>query len=291
MPELPEVEVTRRQIAPVLVGRTFARVRTTKPSYFFITPPEKLKRGLEGRTVRALARRGKYLLADLDGGAQLLLHLGMTGQLFSSGVTSVRLLSAAARAALAPEQQRRFEPDLHTHLRLSFADDGPEVFFRDVRKFGKVQLLAAGEPSERLAKLGVDALELTGNALFESTRGRVVAIKSLLLDQAVVAGAGNIYADEALFLASVRPTRRARAVKRDECERIAGQLKRVLLRSIETGGSSISDYVSPDGSDGAYQDERRVYARTGEPCQKCGTKIKRIVIGQRSAHYCASCQR
>ena len=291
MPELPEVEVTRRQIAPVLVGRTFARVRTTKPSYFFITPPEKLKRGLEGRTVRALARRGKYLLADLDGGAQLLLHLGMTGQLFSSGVTSVRLLSAAARAALAPEQQRRFEPDLHTHLRLSFADDGPEVFFRDVRKFGKVQLLAAGEPSERLAKLGVDALELTGNALFESTRGRVVAIKSLLLDQAVVAGAGNIYADEALFLASVRPTRRARAVKRDECERIADQLKRVLLRSIETGGSSISDYVSPDGSDGAYQDERRVYARTGEPCQKCGTKIKRIVIGQRSAHYCASCQR
>lgn len=291
MPELPEVEVTRRQIAPVLVGRTFARVRTTKPSYFFITPPEKLKRGLEGRTVRALARRGKYLLADLDGGAQLLLHLGMTGQLFSSGVTSVRLLSAAARAALAPEQQRRFEPDLHTHLRLSFADDGPEVFFRDVRKFGKVQLLAAGEPSERLAKLGVDALELTGSALFESTRGRVVAIKSLLLDQAVVAGAGNIYADEALFLASVRPTRRARAVKRDECERIAGQLKRVLLRSIETGGSSISDYVSPDGSDGAYQDERRVYARTGEPCQKCGTKIKRIVIGQRSAHYCASCQR
>lgn len=291
MPELPEVEVTRRQIAPVLVGRTFARVRTTKPSYFFVTPPEQLKRGLEGRTVRALARRGKYLLADLDGGAQLLLHLGMTGQLFSSGVTSVRLLSAAARAALAPEQQRRFEPDLHTHLRISFADDGPEVFFRDVRKFGKVQLLAPGEPSERLAKLGVDALELTGSALFESTRGRVVTIKSLLLDQAVVAGAGNIYADEALFLASVRPMRRARAVKRDECERIADQLKRVLLRSIETGGSSISDYVSPEGIDGAYQDERCVYARTGEPCQKCGTKIKRIVIGQRSAHYCASCQR
>lgn len=290
MPELPEVEVTRRQIAPVLVGRTFARVRTTKPSYFFITPPEKLKRGLEGRTVRALARRGKYLLAEIDGGAQLLLHLGMTGQLFASGVTSVRLLSAAARAALAPEQQRRFEPDLHTHLRLSFADDGPEVFFRDVRKFGKVQLLAAGEPSERLAKLGVDALEITGDALFESTRGRVVTIKSLLLDQAVVAGAGNIYADEALFLASVRPTRRAQRVKRHECERIADQLKRVLLRSIETGGSSISDYVSPDGSDGAYQDERRVYARTGEPCQRCGTKIKRIVIGQRSAHYCASCQ-
>jgi len=291
MPELPEVEVTRQRIAPVLVGRTLARVHTTKPSYFFITPPETLRRALEGRTVKTLARRGKYLLAELDGGAQLLLHLGMTGQLFSSDATSVRLLSAAARASLAPEEQRDFEPDAHTHLRLSFADDGPDVFFRDVRKFGKVQLLAAGEPCERLAKLGVDALELSAEALFASTRGRFVPIKSLLLDQAVVAGAGNIYADEALFLAGVRPTRRARKATREECTRIAAELKRVLLRSIETGGSSISDYVAPDGSDGAYQDERRVYAREGEACQRCEAKIKRIVIGQRSAHYCPECQR
>ncbi len=291
MPELPEVEVTRRRIAPVLVGRTFARVRATKQSYFFITPPEKLKRALEGRTVKSLARRGKYLLAEIDGGGQLLLHLGMTGQLFSSNVTSVRLLSAAARASLAPEEQRRFEPDAHTHLQLSFADEGPDVFFRDVRKFGKVQLLAPGEASARLGKLGVDALELSGNALFDSTRGRSVAIKSLLLDQSAIAGAGNIYADEALFLGGVRPTRRACKVTREECARIATELKRVLLRSIETGGSSISDYIAPDGSDGAYQDERRVYARTGEPCQRCGTRIKRIVIGARSAHYCAACQR
>jgi len=291
MPELPEVEVTRRRIAPVLVGRTFARVRTTKPSYFFLTPPAKLRRALVGRTVKTLARRGKYLIAEIDGGAQLLLHLGMTGQLFSSDVASVRLLSSAARAALAPDQQLRFAPDAHTHLQLSFADGGPGVFFRDVRKFGKVQLLGSGESCARLAKLGVDALELPGNALFAATRGRVVAIKSLLLDQAVVAGAGNIYADEALFLAGVRPTRRAGKLSRDECTRIAAELKRVLLRSIETGGSSISDYVAPDGSDGAYQDERRVYARTGEPCCTCGTRIRRIVIGQRSAHYCAKCQR
>jgi formamidopyrimidine-DNA glycosylase len=291
MPELPEVEVTRRRIAPVLVGRTLARVRTTKPSYFFLTPPAQLRRGLEGRTVRALARRGKYLLAEIDGGAQLLMHLGMTGQLFSSNAASVRLLSAATRASLAPDEQLRFEPDAHTHLRLAFADGGPDVFFRDVRKFGKVQLLAAGEPSERLAKLGVDALELTGGALFAATRGRSVAIKSLLLDQSTIAGAGNIYADEALFLAGVRPTRRAGRVTRAECARIAQALRRVLLRSIETGGSSISDYVAPDGSDGAYQDERRVYAREGESCAECGTKIKRIVIGQRSAHYCAGCQR
>jgi formamidopyrimidine-DNA glycosylase len=291
MPELPEVEVTRRRIAPVLIGRTLARVRTTKPSYFFITPPERLRRSLEGRTVKALARRGKYLLAELEGGAHLLLHLGMTGQLFSSDATSVRLLSAATRASLAPEAQLRFEPDAHTHLRLGFADDGPDVFFRDVRKFGKVQLLAPGETSERIARLGVDALELTGETLFAATRGRAVAVKSLLLDQSVIAGAGNIYADEALFLAGVRPTRRARRVTRAESARIAEALRVVLLRAIETGGSSISDYVAPDGSDGAYQDERRVYAREGEACQQCGTKIERIVIGQRSAHYCAECQR
>jgi formamidopyrimidine-DNA glycosylase len=291
MPELPEVEVTRRRIAPVLVGRTLARVRTTQPSYFFLTPPARLRRALEGRTVKALARRGKYLLAELDGGARLLLHLGMTGQLFSSEVASVRLLSAAARASLAPEEQCRFRPDAHTHLRLAFADGGPEVFFRDVRKFGKVQLLAPGEPSARLAKLGVDALELAGATLFTATRGRAVAIKSLLLDQSVIAGAGNIYADEALFLAGVRPTRRARNLTSAECERIAEGLKRVLRRSIETGGSSISDYVAPDGSDGAYQDERRVYAREGEGCPECGAKIKRVVIGQRSAHFCARCQK
>jgi formamidopyrimidine-DNA glycosylase len=290
MPELPEVEVTRRRIAPVLVGRTLARVRTTRPSYFFLTPPARLRRALAGRTVKALERRGKYLLAEIDGGARLLLHLGMTGQLFSSDVASVRLLSAATRASLAPEAQLRFSPDAHTHLRLSFADGGPDVFFRDVRKFGKVQVLAPGERSPRLDKLGVDALELAGDALFAATRGRAVAIKSLLLDQSLVAGAGNIYADEALFLAGVRPTRRAGKVTRAECDRIAAALKRVLLRSIETGGSSISDYVAPDGSDGAYQDERRVYARTGEPCPACGAKIRRTVIGQRSAHWCARCQ-
>ena len=291
MPELPEVEVTRRRIAPVLVGRTLRSVRTTAPSYFFITPPLRLKRALAGRTVKDLTRRGKYLLAEIDDGGRLLLHLGMTGQLFSSNVASVRLLSATARASLAPDEQLRFEPDVHTHLRLSFADDGPDVFFRDVRKFGKVQLLAAGEPCERLSKLGPDALELADGALFEAARGRSVAIKSLLLDQAVIAGAGNIYADEALFLAGVRPRRPARKVTRAECARIVAGLKRVLLRSIETGGSSISDYVAPDGSDGAYQDERRVYAREGEGCSRCGGRIQRVVIGQRSAHYCAGCQK
>jgi formamidopyrimidine-DNA glycosylase len=291
MPELPEVEVTRRRIAPLLVGRRIARVHTSRPSYFFLTPPTRLRRGLEGRRLGELERAGKYLLAGVEGGARLLLHLGMTGQLFADGVASVRLLSASRRASLAPEEQRRFRPDRHTHLRFEFDDGGPAVLFRDVRKFGKVQLLAPGEKSDRLDKLGTDALALTGDALFAATRGRTAAIKTLLLDQGVVAGTGNIYADEALFLAGVRPRRPAGRVTRAECERISAGLRRVMLRSIETGGSSISDYVAPDGSDGAYQDERRVYARAGEPCAACGTAIRRVVLGQRSAHWCPGCQR
>lgn len=291
MPELPEVEVTRRRIEPVLVGRTIARVFTSRPSYFFLTSPARLRGRLAGRTVRALARRGKYLVASLDDGARLVVHLGMTGQLFADGVASPRLLSATARAALRPGEQIRFRPDAHTHLRIRFADAGPDVWMRDVRKFGKVLWLRPGAHHERLDRLGVDALQLDGAALFAATRGRTVALKSLLLDQAVVAGGGDIYADEALHFAGVRPSRSAGRATRSECDRIAAALRRVMERAIETGGSSISDFVAPDGSDGRYQDERRVYARTGEPCLACGTKIRRIVIGQRSSHYCPRCQK
>jgi formamidopyrimidine-DNA glycosylase len=196
-----------------------------------------------------------------------------------------------SRAALAPEEQVAFRPDPHTHLQLAFADGGADVYFRDVRKFGKVLLLGAGEEHPRLARLGADALAVTGEALFAASRRRKVAVKSLLLDQAVIAGVGNIYADEALFWAGVRPGRRAGRLTRRECDAIAQGLVHVLRRSIETGGSSISDYVAPDGSDGAYQSERRVYARRGESCQRCGGTIRRTVIGQRGTHYCPGCQR
>jgi len=283
--------VTRRQIAPLLVGRRIASVATTRASTLFLTRPTALREGLVGREVRELERRGKYLVARLDDAACLVLHLGMTGQLFSAQATSPRLLSAGARSALRPEQQLRFEPDSHTHLRLGFADGGPEVFLRDVRKFGKVLLLRRGESHPRIDRLGVDALELPGEVLFAASRGRRVAIKGLLLDQAVAAGVGNIYADEALFRARIRPTRRAGALTRRECEALAEAVRAVLLRSIETGGSSIRDYVAPDGADGAFQDERRVYARGGEPCLVCGAPIRRTLVAQRGTHYCPRCQR
>ncbi|MGH0036298.1 MAG: bifunctional DNA-formamidopyrimidine glycosylase/DNA-(apurinic or apyrimidinic site) lyase [Myxococcota bacterium] len=291
MPELPEVETTRRRIEPLLRGRPVARVVTTGPSYLFVTPPEKLRRQLPGRSVESVDRHGKYLVCTLDDGARLIIHLGMTGQLFGDGATSVRLLSATARAALSPDEQQRFRPDVHTHLQLFFRDEGPAVYLRDVRKFGKVLLLPGGRGHPRLDRLGPDALQISGDELFSAGRRRRVAVKALLLDQAVLAGVGNIYADEALFAAGVRPGRRCDRVTRREYRAIARALGRILRRSIETGGSSISDYVAPDGRDGGFQDERRVYARAGAPCYSCGAAIRRKTIAQRSSHYCPRCQK
>ena len=290
MPELPEVEVTRRRIAPLLVGRRIAAIATTGPSYVFVTPPSRLQAVLPGAQIDAIDRLGKYLLVRLGDQSTLVIHLGMTGQLFSSLATSPRLLSATARSSLAPEDQGAFKPDGHTHLTLRIEGDGPDVYFRDVRKFGKLFWLRPGELHPRLDRLGGDALEIDGPGLFAASRKRRIPIKALLLDQAVLAGVGNIYADEALFLAGVRPGRRAARLTRQEAEKLAQAVVRVLKRSIETGGSSISDYVAPDGSDGGYQDERRVYARKGQPCLDCGATIVRRVVAQRSAHYCPVCQ-
>ena len=272
MPELPEVEVTRRAVRPLLVGRRVKRVATTVKSYFFLTPPAKLRAALEGHTVLDLARHGKYLLASLDDGSRLLLHLGMTGQLLSS-------------------RAKGFSPDAHTHLVIAFADRGPALCFRDVRKFGKVRWLAPGKSDPRLDKLGRDALSVSGEHLFTESRKRRAAVKTLLLDQGVLAGVGNIYADEALFLAHVRPTRRAATLKRVECDALASAVLRVLRAGIAAGGSSIDDFVHPDGTGGGFQSDHQVYGRGGEPCVRCGTAIRRVVIGQRSSCFCPSCQR
>lgn len=270
MPELPEVEVTRRAVAKLVLERQLAKVATTRASYFFLTPPATLRRRLEGRVIEGLLRRGKYLLAELDDGSRLLLHLGMTGQLLSSD---------AGR------------PDAHTHLVLSFADRGPSLLFRDARKFGKVRWLPPGKSDPRLDKLGLDALAVTGDHLFDASRRRRAAVKTLLLDQKVLAGVGNIYADEALFLAALKPTRRARTLTRAECVRLAVAIVSVLEAGIIAGGSSIDDYVRPDGSGGGYQDQHRVYGRGGEPCPRCGGTLRRVVIGQRSSCFCPRCQR
>lgn len=289
MPELPEVEVTRRRIAPLLLHHAIVRLTTTKPSYFFVTPPQILRAKLVARRFVSLDRVGKYLLGTLDDGSRVLLHLGMTGQLFGEGAANPRLVRKGA--GLGPATgERAFAPDQHTHLVLHFAES-PAVYFRDARKFGKVEWLAPGKTSPRLTKLGPDALQITARELHTRLKRRTCPIKPAILDQAVMAGAGNIYADEALFLSGIRPTRKASSLTEKACAALLDNLKSVLLRSIETGGSSISDYVTPDGSDGGYQNERRVYARTGEPCVTCGTAIERTTLGQRSSHYCPKCQR
>ena len=258
MPELPEVEVTRRRLVRRLLGRAISSVRTTKPSYFFLTPPGRLARSLRGRRVDRLQRVGKYLVATLHDGQRLLLHLGMTGDLAAT----------------------REPPDAHTHLLLQFADGGPDVAFRDARKFGKVQILAPGQRSPRLDRLGSDALSATGDVLRAATRRRRAPIKSVLLDQSVLAGVGNIYADEALHLARIRPSRSSRRLTGSECARLAAAVKSVLRRSIQRGAGYTE---RPDAF--------RVYGRGGEPCRRCGTAIARVTIAQRSSHYCPRCQR
>jgi formamidopyrimidine-DNA glycosylase len=285
MPELPEVEVTRRLLAPRVVGRRIESVRCGPPSYFFLTPPRRVAASLIGRDITSLERQGKYLLMGLSDGQRVLLHLGMTGQLFMAGAVSPRLMSLANHVPSAGESDR------HTHLELEFADGPPGLRFRDVRKFGKVRLLEPGQGDARLDKLGLDALQADGELLFSLARRRSVPVKTLLLDQGVLAGVGNIYADEALFMSGIRPTRAARRVTRKEYLRLADNVQRVLLRSIEAGGSSISDFIAPDGKDGQFQNERQVYAREGEACPTCTTPIVRRVIGQRSSHYCPVCQR
>ena len=289
MPELPEVEVTRRMLAPRLVGRRISEVRCGPPSYFFLTPPRRLEQSLQGESIEALERQGKYLLMGLGGGRRLLLHLGMTGQLFIAGSSSPRLVRRIDRYEFSPKAAAERDP--HTHLALDFEDGEPGLRFRDVRKFGKVRLLGPGENDARLDKLGPDALTADGELLYAQARRRRVPIKTLLLDQGVLAGVGNIYADEALFLAGIRPTRSARRVTREQCLELATQVKWVLERSIAIGGSSISDFIAPDGQDGQFQNERRVYARTGEACSTCSTPIRRVLLGQRSSHFCPSCQK
>lgn len=290
MPELPEVELVARYLRPYLLGRTITRVETTKPSYFFLTEPSVLKRKLQKLTIQSLERLGKYLLLGFLDEDRLLLHLGMTGQLIIAGAKNVRLVSSGFRRHLGQSTLPDFTPDTHTHLRVFFDDGGPGLYFRDTRKFGKVSFLSAGSTDPRLSRLGPDALAIQAADLVLASRSRRVKVKSWLLDQTVLAGVGNIYADEALFAAGIHPERATSSLAEGDCKRLAQVIRRILRKAIAAGGSSIDDYVHPDGSDGHFQERFNVYGREGEACKRCGAGITRIVIGQRSSHFCSSCQ-
>lgn len=272
MPELPEVEVTRLTLAQHALGRKVCAV-TVRDRRLRQPVPEDLARQLVGQTLRALQRRGKYLLWRFDHGT-LLTHQGM------SGVWWVLPSETPARP--------------HDHL--DIAMEGALLRFRDPRRFGLVLWHPAASSSGRehplLEGLGVEPLDevFDGAWLYAQTRGRQVAIKPLLLAGRVVVGVGNIYASEALFAAGIRPQRRADRLSRAHCERLAQAVREVLRRAIDAGGSTLRDFSDAHGQRGGFTQEAAVYGREGQPCRRCAQPIRRIVQQQRASYFCARCQ-
>jgi len=285
MPELPEVEVIRRHLVPILLDRTIEQVWVRSAPPVFLTPPRILAQKLLGEGIIDIGRRGKYLIFALGSGARLLVHLGMTGQL--------RLVTDEIVCASPSRPRRRSETvlDRHVHLKTRFSGTGLVLLYRDPRRFGRLQWLDATDRSPRLDRLGPEALTVSGRQLQGAAHGRRVAVKSFLLDQHALAGVGNIYADEALFLARILPTRGVQTLHDADWRKLSSSLCKVLDAAIQRGGSSIDDYVRPDGTTGRFQTRHRVYGRTGQPCPSCRTPVDLVRIGQRSAHFCRRCQR
>ncbi len=275
MPELPEVETIRRGLAARMEGRRLVRVEARRPD-LRIPLPADLAHRLEGRRVETVGRRAKYLLLRMEDGTTLIAHLGMSGRMV--------ILPPGDRAPL----------DAHDHVILE-TEDGDEVRFNDVRRFGLMTLAAAGELDAHplLASLGPEPLgnDFNGPALAAALAGKRTPIKAALLDQHVVAGVGNIYACEALHRAGISPRRLARTVQGGRAERLAGAVRAVLGAAIDAGGSSLRDYVQASGELGYFQHAWAVYGREGEPCPDCGRAVRRLAQSGRSTFYCAAYQR
>jgi len=271
MPELPEVETTRRGLEPLLVGQRI-RAAVVRNHAMRRPVPRRLPQWLAGATVRALGRRGKYLLFDCGAGT-LILHLGMSGRLWV-------VQDGAA-------------PGPHDHFDLVL-DNGTVVRLRDPRRFGLV-LWQGGDPLAHalLANIGPEPLSsgFDGTWLHRVTRRRDAAIKQVLMDGHVVAGVGNIYANEALFRAGIHPRTHANRLSRERCVLLAEKIRETLELAIIAGGSSLRDYVGSDGMAGNFQSQFMVYGRAGEPCPRCGRAIREIRQGQRSTFFCPGCQR
>jgi formamidopyrimidine-DNA glycosylase len=273
MPELPEVETVRARLAPKLTGRRFVQVdiadaRLTRPF-----EPHAVAAELEGETVASVERRGKYLVVRFESGRALLIHLRMTGSLLH-----------ARGGTLADDPHRRAVVKL---------DDGSDVAYRDVRRFGTWHVLEADELEPYLAtRLGGEPLErgFTARRLADRLNGRRAPIKAALLDQRTLAGMGNIYADEALWRARVHPRRPAGELTPEELARVTKGVKEALRAGIARQGATLRDYSSPDGARGRMQDEFKVYGREGEPCERCGSPIEKIRLAGRGTWYCPHCQ-
>jgi len=270
MPELPEVETTRRGLLPGLKNKTLKQVMVRDARLRWPVPKD-INAQLAGRKLLDIARRGKYLIFDFGGVFQLV-HLGMSG--------SLRFVDQKEPATI------------HDHVDWVFA--GKIILrLRDPRRFGAVLLTNDPASHPLLSHLGPEPLEaeFTGSVLFATTRGRKIAIKNLIMDSHVVVGVGNIYASESLFRAGIRPGRAASRLTRQDCDRLANAIKTTLQNAVNAGGSSLRDYVSTDGELGYFQLHTRVYERAGLPCKVCGSPIHKQVIGQRSSFYCPKCQK
>ncbi len=275
MPELPEVETTRRGIAPHVEGREIGEVIVRQPRLRVPVPGDLAER-LVGARIGTLARRAKYLLLPLSGGevagATLLWHLGMSGSL---------------RIARLGELPRK-----HDHLDLVL-DDGAILRYHDPRRFGFVDWLAGcPEQDSRLAHLGPEPLSAAfdGERLYRLSRGRRVAVKPFLMDNTVVVGVGNIYASEALFMAGIDPRRGAGRISAERYACLAAAAKEVLAAAITQGGTTLRDFVGGTGEPGYFKQRLNVYGRHGQPCRRCGAELRLITLGQRASVYCPYCQ-
>ncbi len=274
MPELPEVEVIRRGLAPRLIGRRIAAV--TSPSGKGLrrqTPLPDLQAWLTGRRFTQLERRGKYLLFALEGGITLLVHLGMTGRLLVG--------READFAALA-----------HVHLKFTL-EDGAALIYQDLRRFGQVLLFRPGEHLWPLDRVGREPFSRTVTPawLADQARGRTRPLKNFLLDGRVLAGIGNIYACEIMFAAGLAPETPAGRLSVAEWAKVLKETRRILARAIRRGGTTVNNYLDSFGQTGLFQLDLMVYGRGGEPCRRCGTPIRRLVQAGRSTFFCPSCQR
>lgn len=271
MPELPEVETTRRSLESRLLGRRIVGV-TVRDRRLRWPVPETLPQDLIGASVRALRRRAKYLLLETDRGTAMV-HLGMSG--------SLTVVDATVPAVK------------HDHVDIQL-DDGRIVRYHDPRRFGSIHWLPPGEDEHPLlAQLAPEPLtvEFDGRYLHAVTRARAAAIKLVIMNGTLVTGVGNIYASEALHRARINPKTPARRLSRARCDVLAEAIKETLRRAIEAGGSTLRDYVNGDGSPGYFQMESAVYGREGEACPRCGAAVRMFRQGQRATFYCAGCQR
>jgi formamidopyrimidine-DNA glycosylase len=274
MPELPEVETIRAQLAPRLEGRTLEHVEIADPRLTRPEPPEAIAAALEGERIARVSRRGKYLVFEFESGRHLLVHLRMTGN-----------VEHPAQGGLAADPYRR------AVVRL---DDGSDLAYRDVRRFGTWDLLEPGELEDYFAvrRLGREPLarSFTTRALTQALEGRRAPIKAALLDQRAAAGVGNIYADEALWRARIHPLRPAGSLTPDEIARLRKSIRAALEMGISRQGATLRDYRDPEGRRGRAQDEFRVYGREAEPCSRCGTPIEKTRAGGRGTWFCPHCQ-